>query len=187
MKKLFPLLIIALSILVSCQKKSVEPFPAPVNNVVSPLSLTDSTKLALFNTTFTIVADYLFMNTNVVLVDTALGFKKMYDTWTIDAVGNCTVTPYTYNCSNSYVYDVNNFPYILHQYASTITFSISIHGDTVNLPPINPFCWDRVSGVFNTVNELKYKTFDPSNNGLRCFETFTPTSFPNNFNRYSIK
>lgn len=183
MKKLFPLLIIAMSILVSCQKKSVEPFPAPVNSVVNPLSLTDSTKLALFNTTFTIVADYLGQNQNYCFVDTSYGYKRMYDTWTIDAVGNCTVTPYTYSCYSTYVYNANNFPFSLQQYSNSLMFSITIHNDTIDMPWANSFALNRVTGSNFTINQLVYRKTDPLNIGTRCFESTQNTII----NRYCIK
>ena len=189
MKKLFSLLIIAMSILVSCQKKSVEPIPAPVNSVVNPLSLTDSTKLALFNTTFTVVADYLFGNQNAAFVDTAYGYRKMHDVWTINSAGSCTVIPYTYYCYNNYIYNENNFPFIINQYSSPIIFDITIHGDTIDLPWNTPIDWNRVDINNSTfsINKLIYKKSDPSGNGSRCFETLPLNNNPNLINRYSIK
>lgn len=166
MKKILTLLFIVSTILISCKKETVEPISVPLNHTNNSLSLTDSTKLQLFNTTFTVVADYLWNNSNYLLVDTSMGYKRIYDIWKIDAVGNCTVTPYTYDCYHSYVYDSNNFPFILHQYTNPVTFNISIHGDTIDLPLNSPIDWNRVTVNSNfTINQLLYKKTDPSGNG----------------------
>lgn len=186
MKKLFSLLIIAMSMLVSCQKTTVE--PAPVANTPSTvMTLTDSTKAALFGTSFTIVFDHLAFDNNNMVGYPSPTHRRMYDEWTIDAIGNCTVTPYYYECPSSYVYDSLNFSYTkVPCYPPSWTFSITITEDTMHLPPINPFYWTRTGTQNNTfLQDVRYHNYDIKGIGRRSFTYHTPD--PNVFSNYSIK
>lgn len=142
MKK-FILLLTIVALISSCQKQNIE----PIEKSAIVLSLTDSTKLALFNTSFTVVFDELVSNDNAVYSYSVPSNRRMYDTWTIDAVGNCTVVAKYYDCPKTYNYDRNNFNYNPALYTTPLIFSISISGDTIILPYYNPFSIMRANGT----------------------------------------
>jgi len=184
MKKILTLLFIVSTILISCKKETVEPISVPLNHTNNSLSLTDSTKLQLFNTTFTVVADYLWNNSNYLLVDTSMGYKRIYDIWKIDAVGNCTVTPFTYKCYESYVYNVNNFPFQLQQFSNPSTFSITVHGDTIDMPFNTPIDWNRINNNTFSINQLIFRNYDSLNIGNKSFKTLPLPGFSINYINY---
>jgi len=181
MRKIFSLVIIIVA-MVSCQKKSVEPISAPVANVA--MTLTDSTEAELLNSSFTIVFDKLFGNENAVSGYSVTSNRRMYDTWSIDANGSCTVTPYFYDCPSTYTYSASNFPYTPILYVAPVVFHIAIHGDTIDLPSNNPLSWRRVGGSSLGIISVLYKRNDPSGIGSRSFQLNDSVS---NFNLYSIK